>query len=92
MNQDHSLIERYEQIRRALLTRQQPVAMWGLAVLRTRGMAAWVRLWREYGEGDVRHRIAEPVEPASSRLSRRSEEVVRVLTEMVWAVHEEVVP
>jgi hypothetical protein len=91
VKKDDSLAERYEQIRRTLLGRQQPVAMWGLAVLRTRGMAAWAKSWREYGEGDVKRRLSEPLEPASSRLSRGSEEVVRVLAEMVWAIHEEAV-
>lgn len=91
MNKDDSLAERYEQIRRALLGRQQPEAMWGLAVLRTRGMAAWVKLWREYGEGEVKHRPAGSLELAASRLSPENEEVVRVLAEMVWAIHEEAV-
>jgi hypothetical protein len=91
VNKDDSLAERYEQIRRTFLGRQQPVAMWGLAVLRTRGMAAWVKSWREYGGGEVKHRSAGSLEPAASHLLPGSEEVVRVLAEMVWAIHEEAV-
>ena len=91
MNQNDSLTERYERMRGALLDREQPVAIWGFAVLRTKGMGAWVKSWQEYGQDKAKHRSARLPEAAGSRLSPASEEVVQVLAEMVWAIHQEAV-
>lgn len=67
--------------------------MWGFVVLRTKGMAAWARSWLEYSQGGVKHRPPEPsVSVISSHLPPNSEEVVRVLAGMVWAIQEEAVP
>jgi hypothetical protein len=90
VNQDDTLVDRYEEIRRTLLARHQGVMMWGLVVLRTKGMAAWARSWQEYGEGGVTHMPSEPA-ATSSHLPPNGEEVVRVLAGMVWAIQEEAV-
>lgn len=85
-------MDRYEQIRRAFLDRHQAVTMWGLAVLKTKGMAAWTRSWRQYSESAAGQMPFEPsVTVASSHLPANSEEVVRVLASMVWAVEKEAV-
>lgn len=86
-------MDRYEEIRRTLLGRHPAVTMWGVVVLRTRGMAAWARSWREYGEGGTKkHKpSAPPALVAPSRLPPSTEEVVRVLSAMVWAIEEEAV-
>lgn len=89
MNKDDALVDRYEEIRRALLDRHQGGAMWGLSVLRTKGMAAWARSWREYGESYAKPMPLRPIRSVSSHLSPNSEEVVRVLAGMVWAIQEE---
>jgi hypothetical protein len=85
-------MDRYEQIRQALLDRRQSVAMWGLSVLKTKGMAAWATSWRQYGEGDAKRVLSKPpVTTVSSHLPANSEEVVRVLASMVWAIGKEAV-
>lgn len=88
MKKDDSLIERYEEIRRTLLARHRG-AVWGLAVLRTKGMAAWAKSWREYSEGGVTHVPSYPSASSSPLVSPGSEEVVRVLAGMVWAIQQE---
>jgi hypothetical protein len=64
------------------------VTMWGLVVLKTKGMAAWARSWLEYSEGGA---IPMPSVPAAASppLPSNREEVVRVLAGMVWAIQEE---
>lgn len=85
-------MERYEQIRQAFLERRQSVAMWGLAVLKTKGMATWVTSWRQYEEGKTKRVLSKPpVTTVSSHLPTNSEEVVRVLASMVWAIEKEAV-
>ena len=85
-------MDRYEQIRQAFLERHQSVAMWGLAVLKTKGMATWVTSWRQYEEGDPKRVLSKPpVTTVSSHLPANSEEVVRVLASMVWAIEKEAV-
>lgn len=85
-------MDRYEQIRRTFLGRHQAVTMWGLVVLKTKGMAAWIKSWRQYSEGGAKQIPFEPpVTVASSHLPANSEEVVRVLASMVWAVEKEAV-
>jgi hypothetical protein len=66
--------------------------MWGLAILKTKGMAAWTRSWRQYSDGGTQQMPSEPpVTAASSHLPANSEEVVRVLASMVWAIEKEAV-
>lgn len=85
-------MDRYEQIRQAFIERRQSVAMWGLAVLKTKGMAAWATSWRQYGEGKTKRVPPKlPVTTVSSHLPANSEEVVRVLASMVWAIEKEAV-
>lgn len=89
MNENETLVEHYEEIRRAFLDRHQEVAIWGFVVLRTKGMTAWAKAWREYSQGNVKH--MQPRHPASavSRLPPASEEVVMLLAAMVWAIQQE---
>ncbi|RPI66784.1 MAG: hypothetical protein EHM38_03420 [Geobacteraceae bacterium] len=83
-------MDRYEQIRQTLLDKHQPVKMWGLAVLKTKGMAAWVRSWSQYGEGGPKQMsFKPPATSVSSHLPANSEELVRVLASMVWAIEKE---
>jgi len=83
-------VDRYEEIRRAFSDRRQGVMMWGLVVLKTKGMAVWTRSWREHSGGSAMHMPSVTSVPAaSSRLSPNNEAVVRVLAAMVWAVQEE---
>jgi len=66
--------------------------MWGLAILKTKGMAAWTRSWRQYSDGCAQQMPSEPpVTAASSHPPANSEEVVRVLASMVWAIEKEAV-
>jgi hypothetical protein len=89
MNKNEALVKHYEEIRRTFLDRHQGLAMWGFAVLRTKGMTAWVMAWREYSQGNLKH--MQPRHPAAavSRLPPASEEVVMLLAAMVWAVQKE---
>ena len=85
-------MDRYEQIRRTLFDHHQATAVWGMVVLKTKGMAAWTRSWRQYGEGGIKHVPAAPsVTTAPSHLPANCEEVVRVLAAMVWAIEKEAV-
>jgi hypothetical protein len=85
-------MDRYEQIRQALLDRHQSVAIWGLAVLKTKGMAVWATSWRQYDESGAKRVLSKPpVTTVSSHLPENSEEVVRVLASMVWAIEKEAV-
>lgn len=88
VTKDEVLVDKYEDLRRTLLSRHRGVMMWGLVVLKTKGMAAWVRSWQQYGEGGIKPRISEPA-VTSSHLSPNGEEVVRVLAGMIWAIQEE---
>ena len=89
MNKNDTLVEDYEQMRRALLDRRQGSAMRGLVILRTKGMATWTKLWREHGQGGVEQRRPQASTADVHRLPRGSDEVVRVLAGMVWAIHKE---
>lgn len=92
MNRNDALTERYEELRQRALGRQPRGTMWGLVVLRTKGMASWTRFWQDYGGGDVtpiRLKESAPGSPSVSPLSLTGDEVVRVLAGMVWALQEE---
>lgn len=82
-------MERYEEIRRTFLDRNQGVAMWGFAVLRTKGMTNWAKVWREYGQSNVKHMKPRLRASSASRLPPASEEVVMLLAGMVWAIQQE---
>jgi len=92
VSDDDSLAERYEEIRGTLFDRHQTVMMWGLVVLRTKGMAAWARSWREHGVGGAKPaRSKSSGSIAASPIPPNSEEVVRVLAAMLWGIQEEAV-
>jgi hypothetical protein len=83
VNRNDVLTERYEELRKKALGRRQEGMAWGLVVLRTKGIASWTRAWQEYAE-DVPSK-ASGVSPFSST----SDDMVRVLAGMVWAVNKE---
>ena len=90
MNRKDALTERYEELRQGALGRHPGGMMWGLVVLRTKGLASWVRSWQEYGEDG---RLPMPIKESASSaspLSSTGDEVVRVLAGMVWALRKEV--
>jgi hypothetical protein len=64
--------------------------MWGLVVLRRKGMAWWARSWQEYAGGDVPPMPIKESTSSASPLSSTGDEVVRVLAGMVWALRKEV--
>ena len=74
------------------MSRYQGVTRWGLAVLKTRGMAAWTKSWQEYGEGGVQWDQPQNPAPTELGLSQATEEIVQVIAGMVWAVQEEALP
>jgi hypothetical protein len=92
MKKDDYLVDHYEEIRRVFYERHHAVIMWGLVVLRTKGMAAWARTWRQYGECGAGHISPLPPPRTTSHVPAKSEDLVRVLAEMVWAIHEEAAP
>jgi hypothetical protein len=93
VKRNDALTDHYEELRQRALDRQPREMRWGLAVLSTKGMAAWARSWREQSEGGVQHMPSEPsVSAASSHLPPNGDEVVRVLAAMVWAIQQEAEP
>ena len=86
MNRNGALTDRYEELRQGALGEHPRGMMWGLVVLRTKGMAWWARSWQDYG-GDVVEPPMPLKESAPSPLS--GHEVVRVLAGMVWALQKE---
>jgi hypothetical protein len=92
MNRNDALTERYEELRQGALGREPGGTIWGLVVLRTKGMASWARSWQEYGGGGVPHIPLKESAPSASSLSPLSligDEVVGVLAGMVWALQKE---
>jgi hypothetical protein len=89
MNRNDALTERYEELRQGALGHQPGGTIWGLVVLRTKGMASWARSWQEYGEEGVPHRPLNESARNASPLSLIDNEVVRVLAGMVWALQKE---
>lgn len=89
MNRNDALTEHYEALRQRALDRQAEGMMWGLVVLRTRGMASWARTWQEYAGGGVSLRPLKESAPSASPLSSTGDEMVRVLAGMVWALRKE---
>jgi hypothetical protein len=87
MNTNNVLIEHYEGLRQTALGRQSVGVIWGLVVLRTKGMASWVKSWHKYAGGN----IPSPKESVKSApcLPSPGDEVVQVLAGMVWSLHKE---
>lgn len=89
MNRNDTLTERYEELRQRALGRHPEGVMWGLVVLRTKGMASWARSWQEHTEGNIPHMPAKGSSPSGSPLLSTGVEVVQVLAGMVWAFQKE---
>lgn len=89
MNRNDALMERYEELRQRAVGRHPAGMLWGLVVLRTRGMASWARTWQEYAESGVPHMPSKKSAPSVSPLSSAGDEMVRVLAGMVWALQTE---
>ena len=89
MKGNDALIEHYEELRQRALGRQSAGVIWGLVVLRTKGMASWVRSWQKHAEGDM----PSPKESVLnvSCLPSPGDEVVQVLAGMVWALQKETI-
>jgi hypothetical protein len=75
----------YEELRHLAVGRPTGRLGWGLVVLKTKGMAAWVRTWQEHGPGPVSLKPSNRPNPSPSS----GEELVQVLAGMVWAVQQE---
>ena len=92
MNRNDVLTERYEELRQGALGWQPGGMIWGLVILRTKGMASWARSWQECSEGAVPHRPLQESPPSTyplSSLSSIGDEVVQVMAGMVWALQKE---
>jgi hypothetical protein len=90
MTEDAALADHYEELRRAVFDQRQTKSRWGYAVLKTKGMVAWVTSWRECSEQHQGPMV--PSISAASPLSPSSAELIRVLTGMVLAVQQEARP
>lgn len=90
MNRNEALTQCYEELRQGALGRSPGGVMWGLVVLRTKGMALWARSWQEYSGGGVPPMSPKESASSASPLSSTGDEVVRVLAGMVWALRKEV--
>ena len=89
MNKNNALTEHYEELRQRALGRQSSGVIWGLVVLRTKGMASWARVWLEFTEGGIAHMPQKKSAPSACCLPSCGEEVVQVLAAMVWALRKE---
>jgi hypothetical protein len=89
MSRDDTLTEHYEELRQSALGQQPRGTIWGLVVLKAKGMASWVRSWQEYGRGGIRPIPLKESAPISSPVSSVGDEVVRVLAGMIWALQKE---
>jgi hypothetical protein len=87
MNTNNVLIEHYEELRQRALGRQPAGVIWGLVVLRTKGMASWINSWHKYARGDMPS--LEKSVPSAACLPSAGDEVVQVLAGMVWALQKE---
>ncbi len=86
MNKDCPLARYYEEIRSINLGSQPIGRRWGMAVLRTHGMAVWAGKWQEY---DQNAEATSPAPPIGSSLPANSEEIVMLLAAMVGAIYKE---
>lgn len=87
------LIEGYEALRQHVLEREAHRG-WGLSLFRNRGMAGWAEAWARCTpkpEKPAPHGVGLSAGPGA-RLPPRTEELVRVLSAMVWACQGEGAP
>lgn len=89
MNRNNALTEHYEELRQRALGRQPGGVIWGLVILRTKGMASWAKSWQEYAGGGMPHMSLKKSAPSASSLPSLSDDVVQVLAGMVWALRKE---
>jgi hypothetical protein len=89
VNRNDALTERYEELRQIALGRHPGGMIWGLVVLRTKGMALWAKSWQEHTQGAVPLRPSKGLVSGPSPLSSAGEELVQVLAGMVWAFQKE---
>jgi hypothetical protein len=87
MKQNNVLIEHYEALRQRAIGQQSAGVIWGLVVLRTKGMASWVKSWQKYAGGGMPS--PKKSVPGAYCLPSSSGEVVQVLAAMVWALQKE---
>lgn len=84
MNTNNVLIKHYEELRQRALGRQSVGVIWGLVVLRTKGMASWVKSWHKYAGGSPKESVK-----SAPCLPSPGDEVAQVLAGMVWSLHKE---
>jgi len=89
MNRTNALTEHYEELRQRALGRQSTGVIWGLVVLRSKGMASWARGWLEFAGGGMPHVSPKVSAPSACCLSSAGDEVVQVLAGMIWALRKE---
>jgi len=89
VNRNDALVEYYEELRQRALGRHTGETIWGLVVLRTKGMASWARAWQEHSEGYMPHMPAKGVLPSSSSLLSTGDEMVKILAGMVLGFQQE---
>jgi len=89
LNKNNVLTEHYEELRQRALGQQSSGVIWGLVVLRTKGMASWARVWLEFAAGGIPHMPQKEAAPSACCLAPAADEVVQVLAGMVWALRKE---
>jgi len=89
VNGNTVLTEHYEELRHRALGRQSSGMIWGLVVLRTKGMASWAKVWLEFGAGGIAHVPQKKSAPSACCLPSAGDQVVQVLASMVWALGKE---
>lgn len=89
MNRNNLLTEHYEELRQRAIGRQSTGVLWGLIVLRTKGMASWASKWMECTGGDMTHVSLKKSAPRASPPPSSGDEVVQVLASMVLALQTE---
>jgi hypothetical protein len=89
LNKNNALTEHYEELRQRALGQPSSGVIWGLVVLRTKGMASWARLWLEFAAGGIAHMPHKQSAPKASCFAAAGDEVVQVLAGMVWALRKE---
>jgi hypothetical protein len=68
LNGNSALTEHYEDLRQRALGQQSSGVIWGLVVLRTKGMASWERVWLECAAGGIAHMPQKEAAPSASCL------------------------
>jgi hypothetical protein len=77
-----AVTERYEQLRAGVLAGNGEGLRFGLGVLASRGMAAWMTLWQQVPSAPP---TEVPTKPATAAPSGGAGEMVRILASMALA-------